>query len=558
MSSPAGCVSLGQKSDWLSHKLNWLEATRSRQLIVEDVMGFAFLRTGLDLMRGYINGSGGLNIPAGSERLVREGASIATDNILSGITAQWIGNRFFDKKGKGFSNGFSSYPVLELFQNLLDKRGIHSESHFVDALAEHFAPSNDVFRQGLQAAWQHDLSSMTKAQKSETLAQQAKILAQQLKQTHFDLEEGVQLPDLLDDLHLLKVHLIQKPSTLLQKTKWRATAREAIQQTLRAKNWKLGAIALGLGTTALVPMMNVGLTKALFNINFYPGEIGLRDPQQLSDESPPPIFRAKSFASRYFPYITKQNEQGNALPLTFALLPLVFAFGLFDIAQRRWINVFAKNGFKALRNAFDFQKGWPYTSPQQMASMFALLISSRLLCARSDNEYRERMVDSFAGWGVWIFGTPLLKVALGRLLDKGLMPGVRETCLRQGKRLRTTTELDLLQTLWLQNEKSGKPFLLEGKTITKEMLHSSRKAGVWLSAFSMATTIIGLGVIEPLIGILWTKSREQNKQAQRKAAAEKKALQRLNPNRLSPLNQFRMPPVSSQNPYFNSPSSSNT
>ena len=56
-------------------------------------------------------------------------------------------------------------------------------------------------------------------------------------------------------------------------------------------------------------------------------------------------------------------------------------------------------------------------------------------------------------------------------------------------------------------------FIAGGKIISSEMLQRSRKANIWLSALSMGTTILGLGVVEPLLGMLWTKRHEQNKQA---------------------------------------------
>ncbi|MEB3029894.1 hypothetical protein VJI72_08895, partial [Parvimonas micra] len=66
----------------------------------------------------------------------------------------------------------------------------------------------------------------------------------------------------------------------------------------------------------------------------------------------------------------------------------------------------------------DFSKKLPFTGTQQMAAGFAVLITARLLGSRSDNEFRERLIDSFAGWGLWIFGTPLLKKGIAWLSDR--------------------------------------------------------------------------------------------------------------------------------------------
>jgi len=523
---PAGTVSLGSRTDWMANKLKWVEGTRGRQLIVEDVMGFALLRTMLDLMRGFVNGSGAINIPAGTERLVREGASIFTDNILGGVAAKWIGNRFFDKKGTAFSNGFTNYETLETFQKVLQQSHVNSDQDFVKVLAQHLAPGNKLFSKELLHTWNRNLEAKA-SNTSDGIR-----LAQTLNQTHFDLPHGLNIPELLDDLRLLKTHL--KDRLALGKTKeipgvlsWANVAKNSVGNTLRAKNWKLGALGLAMVATALVPLMNVKLTKALYKINMYPGEIGLHDADTNADAEKQAELEASdtkksswSFKNlaKHFPYVGKEADDGNFMPMGFALLPLVFTAGLLDTVNRRWINVFAKNGLKNLRNSFDFQKGWPFTSQQQMSSMFAMLITSRLLCARSDNEYRERFIDSFAGWGLWIFGTPLLKLGFSKLLDKGAMPGVSETCLlmqpKDGKqRLRSNQELELLQHGLKKAEREGRDFIVGGKIINSEMLQRSRKANVWLSALSMGTTILGLGVIEPLLGMLWTKRHEQNKQA---------------------------------------------
>jgi hypothetical protein len=524
LANQAGMSSLGPKTDWVADKLKWVENTRGRQMIVEDVMGFAFLRTLLDLMRGFVNGSGAFNIPAGTERLIREGASIFTDNILGGITAKFIGNRFFDKKGTAFSNGFTNYETLETFEKILKHPNVKSDQDFVRGLAEHIAPGNKNFAKGLSFVWDHGTQSKSIDPSYSVL------LAQTLHKTDFDLPHNLKLPDLLEDLRLFKAHLSErlgsgKTQGFGNNPGWTSVAANSVKNTLQAKNWKLSALGLGLFATAMVPLLNVKLTKALYKINIYPGEIGLGDnqnPQALEEVSGLPQKKKSNWSfknlAKHFPYVSKEADQGNIVPLAFALTPLVFAAGLFDTVNRRWINVLAKDGLKQLRNAFDFQKGWPYTSQQQMSSMFAMLITSRLLCARSDNEYRERFIDSFAGWGLWIFGTPIIKIAFSKLLDKGLMPGISETCLltppgKDKPRIRSNQELDLLAKSLSQAAKTGDLLWVDGKKITSEMIQRSRKANIWLSAISMGTTIVGLGIIEPLVGMLWTKRHEQNKQA---------------------------------------------
>src|SRR5262245_726381 len=66
----AGRPSLLQRGDRF---LDWVSANRGREMLVEDGFGFGALRTFMDSLRGLFYGTGGLNIPAASERLAREG-----------------------------------------------------------------------------------------------------------------------------------------------------------------------------------------------------------------------------------------------------------------------------------------------------------------------------------------------------------------------------------------------------------------------------------------------------------------------------------------------------
>jgi hypothetical protein len=526
-------------------------ASRGREMIVEDLMGFGFLRTGMDLLRGYFFGNGTLNIPAAGERLFREASSIFTDNVLSGLAAWGLG-KHLDKTKGAFSNKFTDFPTVELFQQAVEN-GAQDEQQFLQWISQQVVEGSKSDKARLSAK---DLQKLLQENvwAAKTFGEKERLhwatdIAQKLGLDRFEVKIGKQnfkLDNLLDDLRIFRNHMGQQMRPKAGSTgQWATVAKNSIQQTLKIKNYKLLCIALGMASTFAVPFVNVGLTKMVYGLDYYPGEMGLRkqDKKQapfgvspynsLSSQPKPP-----SFFEKHFPYVMNSLQNGNWLPVLLAVLPLPFALGFFDTAAMRFINPIKKkfwsgawDGLKKLakgdiknstnwsrlvpfndkvRNMFDFCKEAPFTAQQQMASIFALLITSRLLCARSDNEFRERMVDSFLGWGLWILGTPLMKKAVAAYLDKS-NGTVLQKVLPDGKTvaLRTRTEIENL----LKNEvtvmtKTGKTAV---KKVTAQMVTSTRKAHILLGAGSTVMSMILLGIIEPWVGILWTKHNEDKK-----------------------------------------------
>ena len=132
-----------------------------------------------------------------------------------------------------------------------------------------------------------------------------------------------------------------------------------------------------------------------------------------------------------------------------------------------------------------FSKVFPFTSQQQIASLYAALITSRLIFSRSDIEFRERLVDSvFLGWFVWILGTPFLKRTMATMSDKKngtmLMKKVGDVM-----KLRSRLEIERLLP--------KNPRRL--KTIASH---------IKISAGSLAATLFVLGILEPLVAMKWS------------------------------------------------------
>jgi hypothetical protein len=511
----------------------WIAPNRTQEMLVEDLLGFGGLRTVMDLMRNRIFGGHTWDVASARERLMRESLSIVTDNVASGVVAYGMGH-VLDKALGTFSNQFMSFNTLETFAHWL-KQGAHSEQAFVAKLAHGLAPNNPT-QAGAIAQVLAPLYQTSKAMPSKqngttpavNTAAMAKAINSITQRNHYDVTFGPHtfaLPTLLDDAHVF-LQKARQPNVLTKQAmqatapQWGPAAQQLLQRTLAVKHAKLLSLSVGFLLTFAVPYWIRSVTRRLDKQDTYPGERGLRpagsalpnangqtrfsatSPNQALLLDKPKVFSTfaanntvaestpngvNTRAGRWFPFVTQSLNAGNPVPLALAALPLMFTVGLFDTVNRRFRNPFAPGFLRYLRNAYDFGKGFPFTTQQQMASMYAFLIASRLSSSRSGNEYRERLVDSFAGWGLWILGTPIIKRAVSRLLDRS--HGTQ--LVKPNGTLRTRQEIvDLI--------KDGE------KTFGRH---------VWVGALSTLATIVMLGLVEPYVAILWTKRNVQRQQS---------------------------------------------
>ncbi len=508
---------------------------RTTEMLLEDFVGFGLLRTWMDLRRGKTYGDEQQNnLPAASERMARETLSILTDNVLAGGVAYAVA-KALDGKHKGFSNQFIDFDTLSLFREIagkLDpdkaKAQATAEEAFLQALQTRLnpedpaackrllqeawvsgkkAPVKSTFGQSLQNWW-HGKQDVKSLQDATKLANAIRPKAESYGWTNA-LKDGVprtfKLDSLLDDVSRFSRHMngtwaaeqAQKAAPC-----WKTLAESSIKHTLQTKATRIPvAMLAAMGATFAVPFVITELTRKIWGINYYPGEIGLKDKESLEKASGN---SSQTFWQRHFPYITESLKNGNPVPFLTTLLPVPLAFGLYDTVNRKMF----RGGKRQWLKMFDFQKARPFTAQQQMASVFALLITSRLLNSRTDNEFRERMVDSFAGWGIWILGTPLIKEAVARISDAKW--GTKLLKEVNGKRvLRTREEIEHLLLPQLQHLPAK-----EAKAIADRTLSASARLGIG----STVATMLMLGIVEPWIGIKWTQYNEKRKQAQQAAA----------------------------------------
>lgn len=533
-------------ADHLSSKVN---RTRSHQMILEDFFGFGVLCSAMELARGYLYGNNTPNWLAAGERLAREAGSILTDNILGGVVGLGVGAASCKLLDKSYSNTFTNFDTIALFQDLLPtapKPGAvanNAHQQFLEALAQRI--SNETQGEGfskaltsLQTIWtQGAANTKNAAQATQT---EAIKLAQALNKSSFDLKLTVgsrqlvyKLDHLLDDVRLFAGHMSKQAPTQGE-TQWAALAQKALKNTNVLKKWKLGiGLTTAMAATFSVPMVINGFTRHFRGIKYYPGEIGLHKNDSAANTTP--NASGESWIEKHFPYVSQSLKRGQWLPLLTSLVPL-FAVGCFDTEARGVLNPFAKKNGARLWNMFDFVKQFPYTSPQQMGSIFAFLITARLLCTRTDNEFRERLVDSGLGWALWILGTPVIKNAVAKMLDKGWFVGEanRTLLLKKEGGLRTKAEIENLLNSELR---------IEEKAITQQMIASTRKANVWLSVGSSLATMVLMGVLGSFWNIYSTRRNEQEKQA-------KRALQTPQPPVPTPLT-YTQPAMSPVTPLLN-------
>lgn len=481
--------------------LNVVQKSRTREMLIEDLLGFGVLRTGMDLFRQYFfrqteDGTRGLNLPAARERLLRETASIFTDNFSGGILAYAIakGANTFSKAKPNFSNQFVSTDTLNLFRQLASQS--RSEGEFVERLAGQFATGQKGPVLGL-------FKAAVNAKNPKAYPEQAIAIAQRLSNRKTTLDVVINrstfaLDSLIEDVaNFLK--FTRKQS--LGGKSWQNMAQSAISRTASVNRWRL-PISLGaaMGMTLCVPYLNHYLTRKLDGIESYPGELGLGAVKKVDKT------RKKSFLERHIPYLYESWKEGKLFPTLMSLIPLPFAFGIFDTVtlsngagfKKAFNNPFKKGFLNKLSSMFQFGKGFPFTTQQQMASCFAFLIFSRMITARSENEFRERMIDSFLGWSIWILATPRIKKFIAERWD-------------------TRWKTQLLKQIG--NEKFLKRKVEIEKLLPKNIANKTLGKYTILSAASILITIALLGIVEPWIAIKWTEFQARKAKPQKYSLA---------------------------------------
>lgn len=487
--------------------LGFIQGERIREMLFEDIMGYGVLRSVMDYLRPvFFKQASSVtdpelkqkkqkfkgNLPAARERIIREACSIFTDVILPGVVAHRVATRWDSTyKGsleKSLGKAMIEDETLKLFQKLGENAGsvVNSQGCFLQNMAGALAKGNQSQQQAIYSILNKAVGA-DKTAVTESAIKIAKLLGQ--KQLDVKLKgQWFALDQLLSDTQSLLKVLPHNGSP------FQRALQATLKNTLKQSGYKVGiAMATGLTLTFLVPYLNAKLTERVDKLRSYPGELGLRKPVYVSNTAPDDPIGEESFS-----YTWREIRRGNVLPFLGALLPLAVPLGFIDTAKlstgqfkKALINPF-KTGFsKNLVRLFQFGKGWPFTSQQQVAGLYAALITSRLLNSRSDIEFRERLVDSmFLGWMVWIMGTPLLKRAFAAWSDSNgktqLLKNINGT-----KILRSRLEIERL--------------------LPKAARNVTLRRFIGIGGVSTALSLLVLGIVEPLIAMQWSKLQARSK-----------------------------------------------
>lgn len=516
-----------------------LTEDRTMQMLAEDLIGFGVMRTGVDLWRGKAYGNDQVNWPAGFERLGRETASIFTDNVLAGLVAAGMGKVIFDRMGKhkaaGFNNQFVDYPTVEAFQDAVKplkstQTVKEAEAAFLNRLSQYYFASGTQASPELQekgknlltSVWENARQKPTEKFQLPKAKFNALLKANPLntkdKGNGFSFVQDItkdgkvtksfNLQALLEDVHGFSQHMGKVTANAPAGKSWQALANESIARTLKAKAVTI-PVGLGMATAATfaVPFAISAASRKFLGIDYYPGEIGLRKEDKgdkkgtsQSQAGKPPTPQ-KSFWQRHAPYLTESYNKGNYWPIFWTLAPLPLAAGLLNTTRlgKLGLPVFVKSA-KEWKQLFDYKKGAPWTAQQQMSSLFAVLITSRLLNSRSDNEFNERVLDSFVGWGAWIMGTPLLNKMAANFSDKAF----KTRLMKADGTLRNRAEIDALKEI---------------EDVAPRVFDKTLNSHIWMNAGTTLLTMGILGLLIPWAGVKMTQNNENRKQQLREAQA---------------------------------------
>lgn len=476
------------------------DATRT---LAEDILGFGLLRTTLDLFRQFLyektaTGEATLNIPAARERVIREIGCIFSANFMAGllaVTISEIGTK------PNYFNHFARKETRHLFEEIA--KTSKTEEQFLQAISGKLYPSKakEIFQQLEQAA-----KAVGTAESKSAYAETAIKIARLINPKSGVLDSEIKLgkhtwQGPLDEL-------VQDCAEFLKFTKgphnggqsWQKFAQETLTRTKKMSRWLLPfSIISAMAATVVVPYANNWLTRKINGIKSYPGTLGLTQSQQVEakDERDP-------WYKQLFPYVSKCFEKGNIMPLLITYIPLPFAIGLVDnnaLAAMRLKDAFnfGKN-WRNIGSLFQFRKGLPFSTFQQIAALCALVCSARVVTSRDKIEMRERLVDAYGSWVIWIVATPWVKKGFAKFWDEKYGTKLLK---QAGKHTTFRREIEIEKML---------PKAIAKKTLAiyKKMNHTT-----------FAATLILLGLIEPLIAIKWTEWQVNSAKKQAKLEAQK-------------------------------------
>ena len=476
---------------------------RGIELLFIDLIAFAGIRSTMDFCREYlfkntIHNKKQFNWPAARERLMLEVIGSMPDGI--GLLAFMYGT-FAEKvpfwKGKkAYSNQFTNIDTLNYFRSVLKKSSVLKSEDFLKQIATHIDPqkAEQIFPL---------LKEAVKYNQVETVA--AKI-AKMFNQTHLDRDiqgNTFALNTLIDDARHLVCAATKSTGDKLIFGGWRKQAEKLLRNTAKINNFRIPAgVALGLLLNGTSPYLIQAVTRHFEGIDDYVGEQGLRELNVVNTDNITQKPRKRGF----LPYLRETLSNGNPIPSLVSLIPLPIVLGWVDPEKLASQGVKASwNGFKPgwqkFLNMMQFGKAWPFVGGGQTAMLYAFCVFSRIAAARNAVEFRERTVDAFLGWSIFILATPKLKQWASLWFDKHYGTQLLKNV---GGQLERKTESEILK------------LVKNPKTMQKTL-----GAFVKINVGAILGTIALLGVAEPYLSIKITEWQSQWMNARRKQYHER-------------------------------------
>jgi hypothetical protein len=400
------------------------------------------------------------------------------------------------KKTFGLSKQHLSYESSDFIKHLLSQTKTQTPSAVINQLAHNLAP---LQKQKVLELLKPFFSNATSSSEATAFALAKLMNQQQLEWLH--PKTGVHhLPKLLDETKGFVTSL--KASSLSQPAKKMAqVAGKLLSDVSKLKGWSIPMVmGLGYAYNFFSPIIIHKATTKIDKIQDYPGEDGLR-PLKMTFEGK--NNNEHPSQKTLFPYLKHSLKDGNVLPLLISMMPLPLVLGFFNTQKiatlgwkKAWTQPFKAGFSQRYLRLFQLSKGFPFATSQQISSIYAALIMSRIATARDGIEFRERTIDAFLGWSIWMLATPWLKTNFARWSDSS---GKTKLLKAVGGLPALRSEQELLQLV----------------KASPKVIHESVRRLKMVNYGALGSTLVLLGLVEPYIAIKLTEwqSKKQTHEA---------------------------------------------
>lgn len=528
--------------NYVADKVYGSEGTR---YLTEQTVGFTIPRMIQQLFRNE-DITGTLNTIAAWEMFARDISADLMDTIAPGLMARFAIGAGIDYFSGTLTKRMMGRDAIQLYQHTA--QNAKEYSGFVTELEKKlkaFATEDHgtTIKANLNLEQKVDalINRESKKGLGKAIDATAKELADALKLNRLDVEFAHPYPDntsktvsmtlneLVGDLKALKENYTNKHTS---KGLWHQVMPNVLEKTRKMSQWHMAANVVALVGSLAVPLLIRMATKAMTGVDAFPGTTALRKhfnrhDAKANQEAEAPG-SADVIASNleqeakkkeslvWFPYLKECWEKGKWKPI--AITTGFFAVLLGTVYRNQFLSKGMKKlNWKNIVKAYEFDRGFPWTTVAQMELTYGLLCGFRLATARDQNEFNEAgLRDALLGWPTLTYGFPAMRKGFfwvgNKLLNSKLYKGVKTPfdMLMKGsskgksfwnQSVRTTDEM---QASFLKRS-VGK--LQQGET-TASLLDRVKTTGNALTLSAAGISIFLLSYLEPLLGINWTNKLE--------------------------------------------------